>query len=71
MNFSEFKLFRFFFGLNSPSKIDKITTKYELAKARNKYLEGEIIKKDKTILHLAKKCLDLELKLCENDTKEY
>jgi hypothetical protein len=71
MNFSEFKLSRFFFGLKTPSKIDKLTTKYELVKARNRVLEREIIKKDKTILFLAKKCLDLELKLCENDTKEY
>ena len=54
-------LFKFLFGVKESSKLDKMHYKYEIVKARNKILETEIIKKDKIILHLSKKCLDLEL----------
>lgn len=53
--------FKFLFGVKQSSKLDKMHYKYETVKARNKILETEIIKKDKIILHLSKKCLDLEL----------
>lgn len=59
-------LSRLLFGVKVPSKIDKLAAKYEIVKARNRVLEAENIKKDKTILHLAKKCLDLELKSSKN-----